>query len=60
MGDLAKCRGQGCSIRNICYRFRSISERGYYANFDRDPQKCWYYVPVRKDDKLAPIEKGKK
>lgn len=54
MADISMCLGNGCTLKEKCYRHRAVSdgESQSYGNFDKDPVKteadCQYFWPIEK------------
>ena len=46
MADISKCSGEGCSLKNRCYRF-TVKSSTYQSFFstppNRKPYKCSYF-----------------
>lgn len=49
MTDISKCRGEGCPIKESCYRF--TAPNGYwqsYSDFKYEDGKCEFYWEVER------------
>jgi len=56
MPDITMCHGEGCAIKNLCYRHRAIPSEHRQSYFAESPIKsdfkCDYFWQVEKTDRL--------
>jgi hypothetical protein len=64
MADITMCEGEGCSVKNICYRANAPVNphwQSYFANSPGKDKTCMYYSPLDEkeafNDKLSRINK---
>jgi hypothetical protein len=41
--DIAKCAGNGCKIKNSCYRYTVIASQ-FQSYFNPDPKTCVFFI----------------
>jgi hypothetical protein len=55
MPDISKCSGEGCPMKETCYRFTAIADKLWQSYFMNAPIKedntCEYYWPNEDDNK---------
>ena len=51
MPDITMCKGDGCGIKNNCYRFRATPDRlqSYFADY-KPTVDCPYFIAYRGED----------
>ena len=65
MADITKCRGEGCEIKDQCYRFTAKPDQ-YQSYFVESPikdnvcKRFWGVAQQGMDDQLESICKGEK
>lgn len=55
MPDITMCRGEGCPMKDTCYRYRATPSEYVQAYFSTTPiieNDCEYYWPIQKGDRL--------
>jgi hypothetical protein len=65
MPDISKCSGEGCPMKETCYRFTAIADKLWQSYFMNAPIKedntCDYYWPNENDrTKKVPTKNSKR
>ena len=65
MPDISKCSGEGCPMKETCYRFTAIADKLWQSYFMNAPIKedntCDYYWPNENDrTKEVPTKNSKR
>ncbi len=61
MPDIAMCKGEGCPLKQQCYRYRAIPSdwrQSYFAEVPYIEGKCEYFRQIEKGDRLQEEENG--
>lgn len=59
MSELCKCPGEGCPVRDKCYRYTSEAKplQSYFVGNVRNSEPCSYFIDNEKfkDDKVRHV-----
>lgn len=49
MPDITMCKGDGCGVRDNCYRYTAKPDKwqSYFAKPPRDEKSCLWIMPLR-------------
>jgi hypothetical protein len=48
MSDISMCAGEGCNLKQYCYRYRAIPKpvNTYFKPYLTSPDHCGYFLPI--------------
>ena len=53
--DMCMCPGDGCPLKNECYRYRAKKahyDQLYFRDVPNDGRKCEYFIRFREESKV--------
>lgn len=59
MPDITMCSGDGCKIKESCYRhtaFPNPYRQSFFAESPGDDKSCEYYIPDRGENKVKKVK----
>ena len=66
MPDISMCKGNGCPIKENCYRYKAIPEQcqSFFLQppYDHEKKECmafWIDPPIRGTEEIDKMRKGK-